>query len=127
MKPISIESALRILSEKQIELKSTHDKLCFPIIYRIAKKMEAGIKFPSIKVDGDWIIDGHHRYVASLIVGLKLNTEPSSRTSATVLHFWDTVVLVDEDWDTEAKIRMLNEADAQFNDIPVADIIELIK
>ncbi len=89
--------------------------------------MSIGIKFPSIKVDGDLIIDGHHRYLASLLAGTNLDTVPSSKTSATVVYEWETVILVTDDWDTDAKIRMLNEKDAKFNAIAIEKITELLK
>lgn len=89
--------------------------------------MSIGIKFPSIKVDGDLIIDGHHRYLASLLVGCKLDTAPSIKTSATVEFEWNKVVLDDDDWDTDAKIRMLNEEDAKYNGIKIDKITELLK
>ncbi len=89
--------------------------------------MSIGIKFPSIKVDGNLIIDGHHRYIASLLAGTTLDTVPSSKTSATIVIEWDTVILVTEDWDTDAKIKMLNEEDANFNGIEIDKITELLK
>jgi hypothetical protein len=127
MKQISKEIVLEYLKKSKIDLKSTHVLLCFPIINRIYKKMSIGIKFPSIKVDGDLIIDGHHRYLASLLAGTNLDTVPSSKTSATVVYEWETVILVTDDWDTDAKIRMLNEKDAKFNAIAIEKITELLK
>ena len=127
MQQITKEFVLEYLKESEKDLKSTHAKLCFPIINRIYKKMSIGIKFPSIKVDGDLIIDGHHRYIASLLAGITLDTIPSSKTSATVVIGWDAVVLVTDDWDTDAKIRMLNEQDANFNGIDIDKITELLK
>jgi hypothetical protein len=127
MQEISKEFVLIYLKEGKNNLKSTHARLCFPIINRIYKKMSIGIKFPSIKVDKDLIIDGHHRYVASLLSGTKLDTIPYSKTSATVVIDWDAVILDTDDWDTEAKIKMLNEKDAEFNDIQIDKINKLLK
>ncbi len=89
--------------------------------------MSIGIKFPSIKVDGMLIIDGHHRYVASLLSGYTLDTAPSIKTTATIISDWEQVTLDDNDWDTDAKIRMLNEQDAQYNCIDIEKITELFK
>ena len=89
--------------------------------------MSIGIKFPSIKVDGDLIIDGHHRYVASLLAGKALETVPSIKTTATVVSEWNAVTIDVNDWDTEAKIRMLNEEDANFNGIDIDEITKLLK
>lgn len=127
MNNISKETVSKLLLEHSIELMSTHSKLCYPIINRIYKKMSVGIEFPSIKVDGNLIIDGHHRYVASLLVGKKLNRIPSQKTSATIIYQWDSIVLASEDWDTDAKIRMLNEEDAKYNSIDIDKFIDLLK
>lgn len=124
---ISTEIVLKLVREGNIELKSTHDKLCYPIIARIYTKMKIGIKFSGIKVDRDVIIDGHHRYLASLLAGVSLDMFPSYQTSATIVTDWDSVVFDNEDWDTEAKVLMLNEIDAKFNDISLEKLNELLK
>lgn len=54
--------------------------------------MLVGIKFPSIKIDDDLIIDGHHRYLASLLANTLLDTIPSNKTSATIVNDWNNVV-----------------------------------
>lgn len=89
--------------------------------------MLVGIKFPSIKIDDDLIIDGHHRYLASLFANTILDTIPSNKTSATIVYDWNNVVFDVNDWDTEAKILMLNEHDADNNNITLKEIIELLK
>ena len=64
--------------------------------------------------------------MASLLAGTKLDTIPSSKTSATVVYDWDTVILFTDDWDTDEKIKMLNEKDAKFNGIEIEKITELL-
>jgi len=127
LKLLSKEFINEYIKENKIELKSTHGKLCLPIINRIYKKMLVGIKFPKIKIDTDLIIDGHHRYLASLLANTDLDTIPSSKTSATLVYDWNDVIFDINDWDTEAKIRMLNEHDADNNNITLKEIIELLK
>ncbi len=89
--------------------------------------MATGIKFSNIKVADGLIIDGHHRYLASLLADFKLETVISSSTSATKITDWIAIDYVDEDWDTQAKIKMLNEEDAKYNEISIEKIIELLK
>lgn len=89
--------------------------------------MKVGIKFSGIKVDGDLIIDGHHRYLASLLAGVCLEMHPSNRTSATKVSEWDVVEIVEDDWDTEAKILFLNKIDARFNGVTLEELTELLK
>lgn len=115
------------IDSNEIRLKSSHSRLCLPIINRIYKKMQLGITFQSIKVDRDLIIDGHHRYLASLLANKALETIPSFKTLATKETLWKDIIFDTEDWDTEAKIRMLNEEDAKYNKIDLGKIIEILK
>lgn len=125
---ITAENILKHLEEDNIDLHSTHDKLSIPIINRIYKKMKNGIKFESIKVNGDLIIDGHHRYVSSVLSKIEdLEAVSYPRTSATKKYEWSEVDFTDEEWDTEDKIKRLNKIDAEFNDLPLEKIIEIIK
>jgi hypothetical protein len=55
---LDLSYVVNYLLERKLELKSTHSRLCFPIIDRIYRKMLVGIKFSPIKVDEGIIIDG---------------------------------------------------------------------
>ena len=88
--------------------------------------MSAGIKFSGIKVKNKMICDGHHRYIASIMANFPLERIPGSVTSATMAVHWALVNFEDEDWDTPAKINMLNEQDAAYNNIPIEKIVELL-
>lgn len=127
MQPITKEYVESILKDQKITLKSTQKKLCFPIINRIYKKMKSGIKFSAIKVDENLIIDGHHRYIASIMAEVPLELIPSNKTSATIIIEWSQILLDSEDWDTTAKINMLNAIDAEFNNISFEKLDELTK
>lgn len=127
MKEINKEEILIAIAASNYILIATHSKLCLPIINRIYKKMINGIKFDDIKVCDRLIIDGHHRYVSSLLANIKLDEAKSSKTSATIQHDWKEVEFVEEEWDTEDKIIRLNELDAEFNNIPLEKLIELTK
>lgn len=89
--------------------------------------MRNGIKFDDIKVCENLIIDGHHRYVSSILAGIELDRAKSSKTSATTIYSWKEVEFVNEEWDTEDKIRRLNELDAEFNNLSLEKIIEITK
>ena len=127
MKEINKEQILNAIATSDNVLIATHRKLCLPIINRIYKKMINGIKFDDIKVCETLIIDGHHRYVSSLLANIKLDEAKSSKTSATIEYDWTEVELVEEEWDTEDKITRLNELDAEFNNMSIEKIIELTK
>ena len=89
--------------------------------------MSAGIKFSEIKVENNLICDGHHRYIASLLANFSLERIQGNVTSATTQIDWISVVFDEDDWDTEAKINMLNEQDSIYNNIPLAKIVELLR
>ena len=127
MESVTKEIIIRNLEKKEIKLISTHKRLCIPIINRIYKKMSNGIRFESIKVCDNVIIDGHHRYVSAILADKELNEVKSSKSSATIEYEWGAVDFVEEEWDTAEKIKRLNEIDADFNNMPLEKIIEITK
>lgn len=127
MEKITKEVIQDLTLKNEIELSSTHRKLCVPIINRIYKKMLAGIMFSAIKVDNNLICDGHHRYLASLLANFSIERIPTNRTSATIVVEWKAVVFDEMDWDTEAKINMLTEQDAIYNNMTIQQIIDILK
>jgi hypothetical protein len=97
----------------------TQPKLCIPIIKRMCQKISHGIKFDDIKICENLIIDGHHRYLSSLIMGVEIGLVLSHKTSATEMVNWLDVEFVENDWDTESKILHLNELDARYNGLDI--------
>jgi hypothetical protein len=127
LESVTKEIIIEFIRNNKIELSSTHTKLCLPVINRIFKKMSAGIKFSAIKVENSLICDGHHRYIASILANFPIERIPGNVTSATIAVRWESVAFEDEDWDTSAKINILNQQDADFNNIPIEKIVELLK
>ena len=111
---INTEIIQKTIKDSDNTLISTHEKLCLPIINRMYEKMINGFKFDDIKVCDTLIIDGHHRYVSSLLAGVELNVLKSPKTSATHAYDWMEVEFVKEEWYTEDKIKQINELDAEF-------------
>lgn len=89
--------------------------------------MSVGITFSGIRVEKNNICDGHHRYIASILANFSLERIPSKITSATKAVDWNSVSFDEEDWDTPAKIKMLNAQDAEYNNIPLETMVELLK
>jgi len=85
----------------------------------MCQKMLKGIKFDDIKVCNDLIIDGHHRYISSLLTNIKLTSVPTQKTSATQPFDWASIEFDKNDWDTESKILYLNEQDAKYNNVDI--------
>jgi len=91
----------------------------------MCQKMLNGIKFDDIKICDDLIIDGHHRYISSLLTHIQIASVPTQKTSATHPFDWTNVEFDKDDWDTESKIQYLNEQDAKYNNIDL-DVIKQI-
>lgn len=89
--------------------------------------MKIGIKFAEIKIDNGLICDGHHRYIASLLVNVKIATTQSLRTSASQEISWQLVNFDENDWDSTIKINLLNQQDASYNDISFETLMEMLK
>jgi hypothetical protein len=117
------DQLLELIKSGELELVSTHKVLSLPVIERIYKKMQLKLSFGSIQVDKDVILNGHHRYLASKLSEYQLDRVPGIRTAAKELIDWQNVKLVEEDWDTAAKIRHLNEEDAKYNGMSVEELL----
>jgi hypothetical protein len=86
-----------------------------------------GIKFEAVKVNGDFIIDGHHRYISSELAKNEIKKTSYPKTSATIEYSWNDVQFVTEEWDTDYKILYLNQLDAKYNDLSLEKMIEISK
>lgn len=125
---MNIKSELdELFKSGKIELISTHGHLSVPIIERIYKKMMLNLKFASIQVDKNVIVNGHHRYVASLLAGYQLEQVPGIKSQAKSTFDWTTVKLLDDDWDTAAKVELLNEEDARYNGMSLEELLEKLR
>ncbi len=127
MRQISLEQVLELCKKNDFELLSTHPSLSLPIIERMYRKMVFGIQFPNIKVEGNIIVNGHHRYLASLLAGVAIERSPSINPPANHIIAWESVLFEENDWDSEAAIIRFNEEDARYNDLSYEEICNLLR
>ncbi len=70
---INRDLILSILEKKENIFRPNQAKVSLPIITRICKKMKHKIRFRPIHVsDDNLIIDGHHRYISSILLGIDI-------------------------------------------------------
>ena len=119
MDQLTDDSIKKKLNEFECLLLPTHDKLSLPLINRIYRKMMHGIEFNDIKVTDTLLLDGHHRYVASLMASIELGTTKSATTSATVQYNWESIQFVDEEWESKKVIKKFNKKGAKANNVSV--------
>lgn len=115
MKQITTEDIFKLLNQDVLELKATQNKICLPILSRLFHKMNSGIKFTNIKVVEGLIIEGHHRYLASQLANYDLGRDLTLKPSKTIAIDGDTIEYTNDEWDTPARIKMLNEEDEKYN------------
>lgn len=123
---ITLKGIKIFIEHNEITLKSTHQKLSLPVIKRIYKKMVNGIKFDDIKICENLVIDGHHRYISSLLAETEIGKIKSLKSSATKEYKWNDIEFDENDWDTDSKIQYLNEKDAEYNQIDIETINDII-
>jgi len=63
-------------------LKTYQQSVSLPRVARYVQTMKQGVNMGSIKVDDDIIVDGHHRYIASKILGIEIDVQNWTASSA---------------------------------------------
>lgn len=115
------------LAETKFEFAPTQNKLSIPLVYRIYKKMQAEIKFDAIKVVDGLVINGHHRYIASILAGVDIEKFPSTKNLTQTNFQWSEVTLSLSEYDTESDIDYHNFNDAQRNGISKKEIEKILE
>ncbi|MEO1805653.1 MAG: hypothetical protein AAFU33_12625, partial [Bacteroidota bacterium] len=54
---------------KDTDMETLQDVVSLPMVQRYVKKLDDGLTPPPIKVDGNVIVEGNHRYVAGRVYG----------------------------------------------------------
>ena len=88
--------------------------------------MMNGIKFDDIKICENLVIDGHHRYISSLLAEIEIGKIKSLKSSATKECKWNDIEFDENDWDTISKIQYLNQRDAEYNHVDIETINDII-
>lgn len=93
-------------------LKPTQKKICLPILQRISHKMRLGVQFDPIYVNANLLINGHHRYICSLLVKLSLEQISWAQPSQIVVYNWADVLIDENDWESQEIIERHNTKDS---------------
>lgn len=112
MKPLSIKELNAFLATEAFELNATQTKLCFPIIQRIHLKMRHGIPFSNIAVCDSLIINGHHRYICSMLLKNEIGRSTWTSSPTTAGYSWTDIEIDTADWEREEEIDEHHETDA---------------
>lgn len=115
------------LLNREFELKPTQNKISLPIVFRIFKKMKANLKFDAIRVCDNILIDGHHRYIASVMVNVTTEQFPSAKNHNQTTFEWKEVTIITTDYDYPNDIDYHNFNDAKRNGITVDEVLKMLK
>ena len=122
-----LNSIQTILSERNLTFFPSQAKLSIPLIIRIYKRMKLGIQFDDIKVYENVIIDGHHRFISSILAGYSIKNVDSLKPEGTDQADWNKVELIDISYYDNSKINNFNKLDAAELKITVEELLELVK
>ena len=126
MKSITKEVIVDLISTKQLKLHPSQPSLFAPIIDRFFRKIRANVSFPPIKVVDDLIIEGHHRYIASILANKEISTIPSLRPSATTVKSWKSIKIEEIDPSSPEEIQKFNIEDAKILNMPLENFNEIL-
>lgn len=115
------------LLNREFELKPTQNKISLPIVFRIFKKMKANLKFDAIRVCDNILIDGHHRYIASVMANVTTEQFPSTKNHNQTTFEWKEVIIITTDYDYPNDIDYHNFNDAKRNGITVDEVLKMLK
>ncbi|MGQ3013491.1 MAG: hypothetical protein ACT6QS_07280 [Flavobacteriales bacterium] len=117
-----IDDIKEYLENNPLELFPSQQALSVPILHRMYRKMQYGLQFDEIRIADQLIINGHHRYLSSMLAGRPIGRVCSQCSPATRQYSWQHVQLDTQDWDTKEQIQKFNEEDARFNGIPIQEL-----
>lgn len=106
MPEITIQEVKDFLLKNNFPLKPNQKEVSFPVIKRIHTRLQKGKTFSPIKVSGDKIIEGHHRFICLTILGIDVEEIAGGNNLSTKSDFqWTEVSVVTKDYDSEEEIQ----------------------
>ncbi|MCP2025806.1 hypothetical protein L1276_000946 [Flavobacterium sp. HSC-32F16] len=109
MNEITYEEVQKFLLETEFDHMPGQIEISFPIIQRIHRRLQQGSSFSEIKLSGERIVDGHHRYICHQLLGMKSKTTIGGANSHKVEFVWGDVHLTDIDYDDEEARQRFEE------------------
>jgi len=84
---------------KDVPLQTQQTSVSLPVVQNYVDRILQGeINIPSIKVDGNIIVDGNHRYIASQIAGIGIKTQQWAGARVDKVIAWGKVFIDSVDW-----------------------------
>ncbi|ASS48845.1 MAG: hypothetical protein A3D31_06110 [Candidatus Fluviicola riflensis] len=110
MHEITYDQVKLFIKTYPLKFNPGQNKISYPIIVRIHKRLQEGHSFSNIKVQNNIINDGHHRFISLSLLDLEISHDMAGENIAKQLPIeWKDVELDSEDYDTEKQRKEYNE------------------
>lgn len=119
MDNITLDIVCELLKSDKWVLGATQSKICLPILKRIYKKMQLGINFENIKVANSQIVNGHHRYICSVLSEKPIGMDDWVISPSSIVYQWKNVLIIEQDYENNEQIMAHNKRDAELNGVDI--------
>lgn len=102
MHEITFEQVKLFIETIPLKFNPSQNKISYPIIVRIHKRLQEGHRFSNIKVHNNTIKDGHHRFISLSLLNKEISHDNAGENITKQIELtWSDVELDYEDYDTE--------------------------
>lgn len=97
---LNIETFKIYIRSTEHEYLTAQSRLCFAIVARIYRRVLDNYYFGDVKVDGDMIVEGNHRYIAYKLAKIQFEIIKGTRSHIDqVKKFNEIQIETIQDWD----------------------------
>ena len=102
MQTVTYEQVKLFIQTNSLKFNPGQNKISYPIIHRIHKRLQEGHRFGNIKVHNNTINDGHHRFICLSLLNMDIDHDIAGENITKQAEItWKDVALDIEDYDTE--------------------------
>jgi len=102
MLEITYEQVKLFIEENSLKFNPSQNKISYPVIVRIHKRLQEGHSFGNIKVHNNTISDGHHRFISLSLLNMDvIHDKAGENTTKREEIKWQDVELDSDDYDSE--------------------------
>jgi hypothetical protein len=103
---LELDVFIKYIEETDHVYSTAQIGLCFAVIARIYRRVLKQHYFGDIKVDGNMIVDGNHRYIAYKLANIEFDTVPWTRSFCDEAKKFNGIKMdVKNDWDKEHPVN----------------------
>ena len=74
--------------------------------------MKLGISFKNIQCENDLLVDGHHRYICSILANKEIGIRPYKAPHCVIIYEWKNLKIEEKDYDSDKERKKHNLRDS---------------